>query len=370
MKPCPLIFEPIFKPKIWGGRRLEALLSKSLPEGALIGESWEIADLEDDASRVVRGPAKGKTLADLLRDWGADLMGRVELFEGRFPLLIKFLDASQSLSVQVHPDEAMAKRLGGNVRVKHEAWYIVDATKDGCIYRGVRDGVDKAALSDAIAGGTVASLLNRIPVRKGHCYYLPSGTLHALGAGVVVAEVQTTSDITYRVYDWDRVDPATGTPRELHIERALECVSFDDAAIVVGEQRSHVASVWTAVTRLVTCASFIIERVRMVEGVEQEFCYQEPVVWIVLEGRGQIPHAGMDEPTTFERGDTVLLPAALEGGRVKTEDDCMWLEVTVPVPSSLPNLNQTQRAALKSADGGGGGRFVPVNLPGSGPTGA
>ena len=242
----PLIFDPILKPKIWGGQRLKSLLNKNLPTNETIGESWELADLEEDQSVVAQGSAKGKTLGALIKEWGTDLLGRAELFENRFPLLIKFLDAQESLSVQVHPDEATARRLGGTVRVKNEVWYVLEAKADAYIYRGLQSGIDAAALQQAIAQDRVESVLQRLPVKKGHCYYLPSGTIHALGAGVVVAEVQTPSDVTYRVYDWDRVDPSTGARRELHLSEALGCISYDTSPIP-GETPEHVASVWTGV---------------------------------------------------------------------------------------------------------------------------
>lgn len=330
----PLIFEPILKPKIWGGRNLETLTGKRLPDGAKIGESWEVADLEDDQSVVARGPARGRTLGELTREWGAGLIGNAPLFEGRFPLLIKFLDAQETLSVQVHPDEAMARRLGGRVRVKNEAWYVIDALPEGFIYRGVRKGADAEALRRAIDEQRVETVLNRVAVRPGHCYYLPSGTIHALGAGVVVAEVQTPSDTTYRVYDWGRIDPSTGRSRDLHLEEALRCISYDTEPIE-GERAEHVGGVWTAVTRLVRCASFVIERVRMAEGVEQTIPHQELVIWIVLEGRGAIAYEAPGSPVTFRLGDTVVIPAGLRNGRVQTHGDCLWLEVTIPIPSSF-----------------------------------
>lgn len=355
----PLIFEPILKPKIWGGRRLESALSKRLPPRERVGESWELADLENDQSVVACGPAKGRTLGELVRDWGADLLGRAQLFEGRFPLLIKFLDANDTLSVQVHPDEAMARRLGGNVRVKNEAWYIVDAEPTGFIYRGVKPGVTPETLRAAIADGSVEQLMHRITVRKGQCYYLPSGTLHALGAGVLVAEVQTPSDITYRVYDFNRVDPSTGRPRDLHIEQALECICYDEPPHEP-EHKAHVASVWTAVTRLVQCSSFVIERVRMVAGVEQMIPYEEMVIWMVLEGSGVVKYpAGPD--LEFRSGDTVLLPAALKDARVATHDRAMWLEVSVPIPSSLAGYDRPDRASLRLQAPGSG--LVTLNLP-------
>jgi len=338
----PLIFQPIFKRKIWGGRKLETRLHKTLPPGEPIGESWEVADLEDDQSVVANGPARGQTLGQLVREWGSDLLGGAALFEGRFPLLIKFLDATDTLSVQVHPSAEMAARLGGRVRVKHEAWYVLDAENDGFIYRGVRPGVDADAFRRAVDRKSVETVLNRIAVRKGHCYYLPSGTVHALGAGVTVAEVQTPSDITYRVYDWDRVDPAAGSPRTLHLDEAMQCISFapagDDA-----ESREHVASVWTAVTTLVRGDAFTIERVRMIEGIDQPLPYAEMVIWIVLDGAGRITTDATNEPTPFSTGDTVLLPAALSGAKVQTLKPCLWLEVTVPVRSSLTGFERPER---------------------------
>ena len=196
----------------------------------------------------------------------------------------------------------------------------------------MREGVDAAALRRAIDERRVESALNRIPVRKGHCYYLPSGTIHALGAGVTVAEVQTPSDITYRLYDWERVDPSTGQPRELHLEEALQCICYDTSPIA-GEQREHVASVWTSVTKLVRCESFVIERIRMVDGVEQPLPYEEFVTWMILQGHGSITYEGMGSPVRFGTGDTVLIPAGLMDGRGQTHDDCMWLEVSIPVTS-------------------------------------
>ena len=342
----PLIFEPIFKPKIWGGRRLETLLHKRLPESQKIGESWELVDLEDDQSVVADGPARGKTIGQLVKEWGTDLLGGADLFEDRFPLLIKFLDAHDTLSVQVHPNEATARRLGGRVRIKHEAWYVIDAEKSGFIYRGVHKGVDAATLKRAIQEQQVESALQRIDVRKGQCFFLPSGTIHALGAGVTVAEIQTPSDITYRLYDWNRVDPSTGSTRELHLEQALECVSYDPSPIP-GEHPEHVASISTAVTRLVRCDSFVIERVRLAEGVERDLAHFEFVIWMVLEGRGAVSCDGYADPFEFRAGDTVLLPAALKSGRVRTAEDCMWLEVTVPIPSSLRDFERPNRESLK-----------------------
>ncbi len=361
MEVCPLVFEPVFKERLWGGARLATRLGKSPPDGVTIGESWEVADLESDGSVVSRGPAKGRTLRSLVNEWGPRLTGRAPLVDGRFPLLIKFLDAAQMLSVQVHPTEAVAQRLGGPVRVKHEAWYVIDAEPGAFIYRGFTPGTDETALRAAIRDGNVESCLRRVPVKKGDCYYLPSGTVHALGAGVLVAEVQTPSDTTFRLYDFDRVDPATGVKRELHVESALECVTYED--VPPGhEARSHVASVWTAVTRLVACEAFVIERVRMIDGVEQPIPHDEMVLWIVLEGEGEVVYAGGPTPLSFGRGDTVLLPAGLKDGRVRTRENSVWLEVTVPIASTLEPLNEAERAELRSGSSHAPS-YVPLTVP-------
>jgi len=355
----PFILEPILKRRIWGGCRLESRLKKRLPPGELIGESWEVADLENDQSIVAVGAEKGKTLGQLFRLWGADLLGRAKLIDGRFPLLIKFLDASQPLSVQVHPSQAAARRLGGRVRIKNEAWYVIEAEPKAWILRGLCEGVDEAALREAIGAGRVESVLNRIPARPGHAYYLPSGTVHALGPGVLVAEVQTPSDVTYRLHDWDRVDPTTGQPRELHIDDALASLRFD-APPAEAEHPQHVASVWTSITSLVRSESFVIERVRMVEGVELPITYEELVIWIVLEGSGSVTWKGMGDPLTFGVGDTVVLPAALKEGRVKVHERTMWLEVSLPIESSLAGFDRPDRLTLREPPGQG---FVPLNLP-------
>ncbi|MBI4719097.1 MAG: class I mannose-6-phosphate isomerase [Planctomycetes bacterium] len=346
MNVYPLIFEPILKPRLWGGRRLESLLGKHLPAGERVGESWELADLEQAQSRVVNGPAQGRSLGELVREWGPELLGGASLLEGRFPLLLKYLDAAETLSVQVHPDEAAARRLGGGVRVKHEAWYVIAAEPDRCIFHGLRPGVDRDALRQAVQQRRLEEALVRVPARKGHAFYLPAGTVHALGAGVTVAEVQTPSDVTYRLYDWDRVDPASGAPRELHLEDALACVSFDAAPPPQQPPAQHIASVWTTVTELIRCPSFAVDRVRMVEGAEQELAVAGPVAWMLLEGRCSIVCAGYDQEFVFRRGDSVLIPAGIRQARVCTHEPCMWLEITLPHPSPLSEFEHPAREGV------------------------
>ncbi len=178
---------------------------------------------------------------------------------------------------------------------------------------------------------------------------------------MTVAEIQNPSDITYRIYDWNRVDPSTGRSRDLHLQEALQCISYDTAPIA-GEERQHIASVSVSVTSLVRCDSFVVERVRMSEGVDLQIPYGELVIWIVLEGHGSIAHDGPASPADFSVGDTVLLPAGLKDGRVQAHKECMWLEVTVPIPSSLAGFERPDRAGRVTpwhTDSG----FVPLNVP-------
>jgi mannose-6-phosphate isomerase len=330
MKPYPLRFEPIYKPKLWGGRRIVDRFDRSCSESQPIGESWELADLEGASSRVLNGPARDRTLTQVVAEWGRELIGDAGLFDGRFPLLIKYLDAREHLSVQVHPTEEVARELGGNVRVKHEAWYVLDAERDGVIYHGLKPGVSSKSFTEAMTTGRVDGVLRKIPVRPGDCYYLPSGTPHALGAGVMVAEVQTPSDITYRTYDWGRNDPFTGKPRELHLDQAIRCINFDQPSPSPRQDSLHLGTTMTTVTRLVTCPCFVIDKVRMAEGAEQAASPGYLSVWMLLEGFGWIEGAPGDERLACRPGDVVLLPAGLPEARVRAVTPVQWLEVTVP----------------------------------------
>ncbi len=342
----PLKFEPIYKPKVWGGRRIETL-GRTLPGGAddLIGESWELADLDADQtggeaahSVVTNGPLAGKTLRSVVEQFGDAMLGRLQLTErGAFPLLVKYLDARENLSVQVHPSVEYA-RAHDEAHLKHEAWVVLHCDESAAggqpvIYKGVRDGVIENDLRAAIESGDESAVLDKliaVPVKPGQCHYLPSGTCHALGAGVMVAEVQTPSDTTFRVYDWGRTD------RALHVEQAMRCIQFGPPNVAEHEKRTHVAGMFTTVTRLCLCDAFRIEKVRMVEGYEQEIPYDQPAVWMVLEGAGVVEPGNGAPDVPFERGETLLIPANMDNGKVKLSADTVWLEVTFPQALAEP----------------------------------
>jgi mannose-6-phosphate isomerase len=221
----PLTFHPIFKERIWGGRNLERLYRKSLPAGQFIGESWEITDRPEGDSVVANGPLAGKSLRWLMEHHSKDLLGAAKTSKGQFPLLVKILDAQEKLSLQVHPPAGMAARLGGDP--KTEMWYIADTSPTAELFVGLRRGITRAEIESRIRDGTVADCFHRLAVRPGDAMFLPSGRVHAIGAGNVIFEIQQNSDTTYRVFDWNRLD-ANGKARELHVAQSLESIDFTD----------------------------------------------------------------------------------------------------------------------------------------------
>jgi mannose-6-phosphate isomerase len=300
MKVYPLKFRPIFKQRIWGGRKLGEYFGKDLPAGEKIGESWELADLPEDKSQIVNGGLAGMNIHEAMVRYPEEITGNAN-FKGEFPLLIKILDAEDVLSVQVHPDEETCKRTGrGNP--KTECWYIIKAKPGAVIYKGLKEGVTKEQFACAIEAGTTAELLNKIEVEAGECHFLPSGTAHAIGTGLLIAEIQLPSDTTYRVFDWNRVDE-NGKGRQLHIEDALESILFD--------QNPDDLKVAT-IGRLVDSEYFIIDKCGQVKGQERLEKSGQMKIVMIMDGAGEFICEDM-EPVEFKSGDTILLPAAYEG---------------------------------------------------------
>ncbi|HTB84437.1 MAG TPA: type I phosphomannose isomerase catalytic subunit [Candidatus Sulfotelmatobacter sp.] len=222
----PLVFEPIFKDRIWGGRELEKLYGKKLPAGKPIGESWEVSDRPGDESVVANGPLAGKSLRWLMQHHAAEILGSARpATENRFPILCKILDAREKLSLQVHPPAKKAAELKGEP--KTEMWFIADAAPDASLYVGLKRGVTRPEFERKIADGSVADCFHKIPVRAGDTMFLPSGRVHAIGDGLVIFEIQQNSDTTYRVFDWNRTG-LDGKPRELHIAQSLASIDFND----------------------------------------------------------------------------------------------------------------------------------------------
>jgi mannose-6-phosphate isomerase len=312
VKPYPLTFKPILKQRIWGGRRLAELFGKPLPEGAKIGESWELSDLPGDESVVAGGELAGMTIGEVARRYPSEIVGD-KGFTGQFPLLLKQLDARDVLSVQVHPDEETCRRRGKG-QPKTECWYVIEAAEGAVIYKGLKPGVTRAAFEAAIVDGTAADMLHKVQVLPGECHFLPAGTPHAIGAGLVIAEVQTPSDTTYRVFDWGRVDES-GKARQLHITDALESIHFALRDLPV-----------TTVGRLVDTEHFKVDKGHQVAGTE-----------LLLEGRMRVlmftsgcgriisQHVPAAE---FTAGDTVLIPAAFAGAAIFGADT-QYLTITL-----------------------------------------
>jgi len=222
----PLVFHPLFKERVWGGRQLETLFGKKIPSGKSIGESWEVSDRPNDESVVANGKLAGETLHQLMEKYRHEILGAARPAAGnRFPILCKILDARDKLSLQVHPPAAKAAELKGEP--KTEMWYIADAAPGAELYVGLKRGVTRADFEKKISDGTVADCFHRIPVRAGDTMFLPSGRVHAIGAGLVIFEIQQNSDTTYRVFDWNRMG-LNGKPREMHVAESLASIDFND----------------------------------------------------------------------------------------------------------------------------------------------
>ena len=244
-------------------------------------------------------------------------MGRGRGAAGGFPLLIKLLDAEDVLSVQVHPDASAVRRMGRGA-AKTECWYILDARLGAVIYKGLRAGVTRGEFEAAIAAGTAAEMLERVEVHRGECHFLPAGTCHAIGAGLLIAEIQTPSDTTYRVFDWGRVG-ADGRARELHVAEALQSIRFDMPASELTVRTQG---------RLADSQAFMVDKCSAGGGREAALAAGEMRVLIFVKGRGRIGGGDMG-PVEFAAGETVLTPAAFEG-RIMAEADTEWLAVTIP----------------------------------------
>ncbi len=312
----PLKCQPLFKTRIWGGRKLAERFGKALPAGAVIGESWELSDLPEDKTVIANGPLAGWSIDKMLEVYGKQIMGYPELSEA-FPLLIKFIDARDVLSVQVHPDATACRRMGCG-QPKTECWYIIDAEPGAAIYKGLVKGVDRAQLQAAIESGNCETLLEKVVVRPGECHFIPSGTCHAIGAGLLIAEIQQPSDTTYRLYDWNRLDAATGLPRQLHIEQGLDSVRFD-----LGPDDLTVRDEGV----LVNVKEFNVVKRQWTTGEQTVIPSGKMKVHIIITGKGTYL-GDHTPPSTYQAGDTFLIPAEVET-EIQIDENTICLEVTV-----------------------------------------
>ncbi len=308
---APLLFEPIFMERVWGGRHLEKFYGKKLPANKCIGESWEIVDRTEAQSIVRDGPLRGKTLHELWCEYRKEIFGDIA-DSPRFPLLIKLLDAREKLSVQVHPPNELAQELGGEA--KTEFWYIADAAPNAELYVGLREGSTRQDFEQALQSGAVARHVHRVRVQAGDAMFLPSGRVHAIGAGNLIVEIQQNSDTTYRVFDWNRIG-TDGKPRQLHVEESLRCIDFADYEPALTK---------TAGQTLVRHEHFQVDKWKL---NAPRSATEENKFAIVFCLSGKIECAG----ETIRPGEFFLVPSSL-GDRVlqPSSNDCELLRVTIP----------------------------------------
>jgi mannose-6-phosphate isomerase len=331
----PLRFQPLIRRYLWGGRRLESLLGKQLPAGNDFAESWELVDHGVDQSQVLAGPCAGATLAELLDQFPVELLGddvekvpRVPASAASrerpaFPLLFKFLDAHQALSVQVHPNDVQAAQQTPPDLGKTEAWVVLHADPGAVLYAGLKRGFDRPALEREVRRGTTELCLHKAYPQVGDCFFIPAGTVHAIGAGLVVAEVQQSSDTTFRLFDWNRVG-VDGKPRPLHIEQALPVIDYQTGPI--GPQIPQ-ATDRPYAQQLVRCEKFVLERWTLTHetsvGGEGKFR-----VLMVLDGALSLDGDPLSSPVT--KGQTVLLPAGSNDVNIRPSVTSTILAASLP----------------------------------------
>lgn len=317
----PLIFHPVFKERVWGGREIERLYSKTLPSGKPIGESWEISDRPSDASVIANGPLAGKNLRWLMENHCAELLGDAKpAAEKRFPLLCKILDAREKLSLQVHPPADKAAKLNGEP--KTEMWFIADAAPSAELFVGLKRGVTRAGFEKKIRDGSVAECFHRVPVKAGDSMFLPSGRVHAIGAGLVIFEIQQNSDTTYRVFDWNRVG-LDGKPRELHIAESLASIDFNDFEPVLVQGRFAGDEIKSR--SLVNSPLFDVEALKMKVGAKLNLKPRKLQIVAVVQGR--IETDGGSILANLSAGQFCLIPASLEKAEISAKTDATLLRV-------------------------------------------
>jgi mannose-6-phosphate isomerase len=319
----PLKFSPILKDKIWGGTKLKSLFNKAAQTDKL-GESWELSGYEGDESVVTNGLLAGNNLTELIEIYMGELVGDTiyDQFGLSFPLLFKLIDANENLSIQVHPgDEVAAER--HNSYGKTEMWYVLQADPDGKLIIGFKEDCSKDDYLDALDNDKVEDLLQKVPVKKGDVFFIPAGLVHAIGKGVVVAEIQQSSDITYRIYDYKRTDDQ-GNERELHTEQALDVINFSASK----QPGTNYQPLLNEITPLVNCDYFTTNMLKFDHAVTRNYATLDSfVAYMCLEGDFVIDFAG--EKTIINKGDTVLIPASIDELGLIPEGNVTLLEVYV-----------------------------------------
>jgi mannose-6-phosphate isomerase len=320
----PLTFDPIFKDYPWGGRNLGEKFGRAIPDG-IVAESWEIAAHPNGSSTVNNGPLAGRTLPEVQAELGVDLLGernKKALELGKFPLLIKLLDANRWLSVQVHPDDAYAMEHEGDWG-KTEMWVVLHAEPGAELIYGFKPGVTKELFAQALAENRVEDWLHRLPVTVGDVVFVPTGTVHALGMGIIIAEIQQNSDVTYRIYDW-------GRPRPIHVQQSLDVLDFTAIAPTALTPKRLLEDEGLVVEQIGACDYFETERVFLPAGSSYfGLCDGETFeIWGVIQGAVTVDWAG--EPLDLAGVSWVLLPASLGEFQITAEESAVLLRVVTP----------------------------------------
>lgn len=319
----PWELKPILKRIRWGGTRLGTVLNKPIGDWTDVAESWEVVDHGNDQSVVTRGPQAGLTLQQLVAGHSAELFGTEGI--SQFPLLIKFLDATDRLSLQVHPNDEQAVRYNPQENGKTEAWVILDATPQSRIWLGLNENVGREDLSRALSENRLEDVVHVITPQPGDCFFVPAGTVHAIGEGILLAEVQQSSDLTFRLHDWGRVG-ADGKPREIHIEQSLDCTDYSRGPL--GPVTPAVLeSNGALVEELVRCPYFGIERHTSSEprAVQTEGRFR-----IVMMLSGEVDYRSGEFQGVLSAGTTILIPAACPRVELIPREQATWLEIDKP----------------------------------------
>ncbi|WP_108114954.1 type I phosphomannose isomerase catalytic subunit [Kordia periserrulae] len=318
----PLQFQPLYKYRMWGGEKLKTVLNKNY-DAQSIGESWEISDVEGDETNVINGQLQGYTLKKLIKTFGGDFLGQAvfDKFGEEFPLLIKFIDAKTPLSIQVHPHDSIAKERHDSFG-KNEMWYVMDADENAEIIVGFKKTTDKFNYSKALSKGNVLELLNTLQVTAGDTFYIPTGRVHAIGAGVLLAEIQQTSDVTYRIYDYNRVDKATGETRELHNDLATDVIDF----VAHDSYKTSYEKSVDAVNTLVHTPYFKTNILFLEDTLNRDYTAIDSFV-IYICTKGNISITAGNHEITILKGQSILLPAALKHVHLKTTESSEIIEV-------------------------------------------
>ncbi|MEO0530544.1 MAG: type I phosphomannose isomerase catalytic subunit [Planctomycetota bacterium] len=324
MKPdYPLRLRPILQEYLWGGRRLGSLLGKPIGSGDTYAESWEVVDHPDGQSVVENGPLAGKTLGELAEAYPGDLYGPT-VRPDRFPLLFKYLDAQKTLSVQVHPNDEQAAKQSPPDLGKTEAWLVVAAEPGSLIYAGLKDGVGRDDLAAALEAGECDRCLHAFEPSPGDCVFIPAGTVHALGAGLVIAEIQQASNTTFRLFDWNRVGK-DGQPRPLHIEQSLAVTDYERGPVTP----QNPEALPDGGERLVTCDKFVFDRYAIDSDATVSLAADDGFrIVSLVEGTGTLSGEAFDESMTH--GTALLLPAACSVAEFKATDDATLLSMRLP----------------------------------------